>query len=90
MIYFPCNKKYATKTHTKSLYICITTSLLLKLGQNFVFQTYSNTDFPVSSGLRTVNGLGSIPTFLGIKSLAKKKGKLLMSGSFKTVWESHF
>lgn len=31
--------------------------------------TYASTDFPVSSGLRTVKGLGSTPTVLGINSL---------------------
>lgn len=31
--------------------------------------TNPKTDFPVSSGLRTVNGLGSTPTVLGINSL---------------------
>lgn len=32
-------------------------------------RTHPRTDFPVSSGLRTVNGLGSTPTVLGINSL---------------------
>lgn len=35
--------------------------------------THPNTDFPVSSGLRTVNGLGSTPTVLGMNSLHGKK-----------------
>lgn len=36
-----------------------------------ICKSYPNTDFPVSSGLRTVNGLGSMPTVLGIKSLER-------------------
>lgn len=48
---------------------------IIKSEQNLLFLTYPSTDFPVSSGLRTVNGLGSIPTFLGIKSLAKEEIK---------------
>lgn len=35
--------------------------------------THPSTDFPVSSGLRTVNGLGSTPTLLGINSLNRNK-----------------
>lgn len=35
--------------------------------------THPSTDFPVSSGLRTVNGLGSTPTVLGINSLKRNK-----------------
>lgn len=38
-----------------------------------ICKSYPKTDFPVSSGLRTVNGLGSMPTVLGIKSLKKEE-----------------
>lgn len=37
--------------------------------------THPRTDFPVSSGLRTVKGLGSTPSVLGINSLHWKKKK---------------
>ena len=72
-VYVPCSKLYDFK--------------LLVWGENYIEsatllwfeslkfypprKSYPNTDFPVSSGLRTVNGLGSIPTVLGMKSLKK-------------------
>lgn len=44
--------------------------------------THANTDFPVSSGLRTVNGLGSTPTVLGINSLHEHKSEWIpLAGS---------
>jgi hypothetical protein len=49
----------------------IASAIVLHESLNFhsVCKSYPNTDFPVSSGFRTVNGLGSMPTVLGIKSL---------------------
>jgi hypothetical protein len=51
----------------------ITASTILHDSLNFhsICKSYPSTDFPVSSGFRTVNGLGSMPTVLGIKSLEK-------------------
>lgn len=37
--------------------------------------TYPSTDFPVSSGLRTVNGLGSTPNVLGMNSLHENRSE---------------
>lgn len=53
-----------------------TTILHESLNFHSICKSYPSTDFPVSSGFRTVNGLGSMPTVLGIKSLEKDGKKV--------------
>ena len=68
-VYILCCKLFDLKL------LVLSESAILFLCQSLKFystcKSYPNTDFPVSSGLRTVNGLGSIPTVLGMKSLKK-------------------
>lgn len=52
--------------------LCLSSLIFLIITRYIKAHTHPKTDFPVSSGLRTVKGLGSNPTLFGMNSLKQK------------------